>query len=304
MEKYSNNKINDILNYSRMLVDSLSGGVKDELSYYKYLIFAGMIKYYGREYIDDIYRTFQKSSVINTKGSILDVFSKYLCIEESIIEEVSSLDPIAYLSPSIFVDEMGHLVDGKKNIYVSFKDSSKMDILFSLTSEFNKVLNSVNRGLLKDSNGSLVRRGVNTRRIDGENSSKLFEDCINFLQTEDIIREIVKFNDYEIEDEDIRSSLDSVSKSLRGKYYDNLENISELVKPLYCDSRFNEILKTSRINGTINTIKDEFDGVVGDGSFEKMCDAVDSIGVSACPEYIFEINGGMTQDLVKQYVKH
>ena len=39
METYSSKKINDILNYSRMLVDSLSDGVKDELSYYKYLIF-------------------------------------------------------------------------------------------------------------------------------------------------------------------------------------------------------------------------------------------------------------------------
>ena len=39
MEKYSNKKINDILNYGRMLVDSLSDGAKDELAYYKYLIF-------------------------------------------------------------------------------------------------------------------------------------------------------------------------------------------------------------------------------------------------------------------------
>lgn len=304
MEKYSSKKINDILNYSRMLVDSLSDGAKDELAYYKYLIFSGMIKYYGREYIDDIYRTFQKSSVIKSKDSILNSFSKYLCIEESVIEEVRGLDPIAYLSPSVFVDEMGHLVDSKKNIYVSFGNSTNMDILFALTSEYNKVLNSVNRSIGRDSDGSFTRRGVSTRRLDGESSSKLFEDAINFLQTEDIVREIVDFGTYDISDDDFRCSLDSVSKSLRGKYYNNLEALSELVRPLYEDSRFNDILKTARLNGTINTVKEEFDGVVFDGSFNKMCNAIDSIGICDCPEYIFEINGGMTQDLVKQYVKH
>lgn len=304
METYSSKKINDILNYSRMLVDSLSDGVKDELSYYKYLIFAGMIKYYGREYIDDIYRTFQKSSVIKSKDSILNSFSKYLCIEESVIEEVSGLEPIAYLSPSVFVDEMGHLIDSKKNIYVSFGDSTNMDILFALTSEYNKVLNSVNRSIGKDSNGSFTRRGVSTRRLGGDSSSRLFEDAINFLQTEDIVREIVDFSTYDISDDELRCSLDTFSKSLRGKYYGNLEAISELVRPLYDDSRFNGVLKISRLNGTINNVKDEFDKVVGNGSFDKMCDAVDSIGFSGCPEYIFEINGGTTQDLVKQYVKH
>ena len=304
MEKYSSKKINGILNYSRMLVDSLSDGAKDELAYYKYLIFSGMIKYYGREYIDDIYRTFQKSSVIKSKDSILNSFSKYLCIEESVIEEVRGLDPIAYLSPSVFVDEMGHLVDSKKNIYVSFGNSTNMDILFALTSEYNKVLNSVNRSIGRDSDGSFTRRGVSTRRLDGLSSSKLFEDSINFLQTEDIVREIVDFGTYDISDDDLRCSLDSVSKSLRGKYYNNLEALSELVRPLYEDSRFNDILKTARLNGTINTVKEEFDSVVFDGSFNKMCNAIDSIGICDCPEYIFEINGGMTQDLVKQYVKH
>ena len=304
MEKFSENKINSILEYSRMLVDSLSGGVKDEISYYKYLIFAGMIKYYGREYIDDIYRAFQKSSVIKSENSILNSFSKYLCIEESVLEEIRALDPIAYLSPSVFVDEMGHLVDDKKNIYVSLGDASKMDVLFSLTSEFNKVLNSVNRSIGKDNDGSFTRRGVSTRRVDGVNSSKLFEDAINFMQTEDIVREIVGFSNFNIENDDIRSSLDGIGKSLRGKYYGNLESISDLVRPLYEDERFSNVLKTSRINGTIDIIKEEFDSVVGEGSFQKMCDAVDFIGVGTCPEYVFEINGGMTHDLVKQYVKH
>lgn len=303
MEKFSDEKINSILNYSKRLVDSLSGGVDDELMQYKYLIFAGMIHYYGREYIEEIYEAFKNTNLVCVNGEISDLFSKYLCVEESIIKEVLEMEPLAYLSPSVFADADGHIVTEKKNIYIAdYSKRTRLELLQALIREYNKRVNSINNSISIKDNQNKRRIGLSFRGTDGSVTGSILEGSINVLQSRDIMRSIFSFRDYNISDEDMRFFIEKFSRE-EDTEVSEYDLLILLINPLYEDTEFRDILKQARITGKIDLISDLFDAKTQAGGFKALSDACDNIGIGSCLDYILEINAGITQDLVKKYTK-
>ncbi len=294
MEVYDNKKINSVLSVSKKLVDRLGDGSRDDFAVYKYLIFAGMIKYYGKEKIDDIYEVFKYISTVKVKGSIREMFDRFLCIEESILSELNENDPKIYLSPSMFD------VDGdQRNIYVSDKKTSNIDLLMGLALEYNKAMNSRKKRVL----GKSVRCGVRVTDERGKTEGKCFEEAVNLLQTDEIMANILGFGDYRIADEEIRCLLDQVKCGGKITVSPELETVAEAVSEIYYDETFGPLLREKRLSGDIQTVEVEFDKKVGKNGYRKFMEACDDVGVINCPSYVAEINTGIMKDLVKAYRK-
>ena len=299
METYSSEKINSILNYSKMLVDSMSDGCRDELTRYKYLIFAGMILYYGRENIQVIYDAFLKTDLVLVDEKLINFFDRCFDFSADVMNEVSALRPQAYLSPKE--------ISGRRNIYVSKTgDHSEVGIIYSLIQEYNKVINSINTSSSFKNRYVTGRRGIRyVDSSDGQVKNGILEETINAFQTEEIMREVLGFYHYDIGDDELKCMIQSIAfKSDDRDFKSGFEMTMPLVKPLYVDDKFRQLLKEARFNGDVAAIEDLFNSKTQDGGFKKFSMALDSIGIGECPDYVLEINAGITQELVKQYSKH
>lgn len=271
--------VNYILSYSKTLIDNMNKGrsVPKELKTIQYIVFAGLISHYGFEHVDTIYKAFNSSNFVYTKDSFEDITKnvKYHGIKNSEIGRVGSFVSLS-ARPRL---------DGKmqinRTIYITdnTKDEAPDKFLEKVVHEINHVVNSVNQPIVLYQGVKSFRIGMSVSEIGGTRGfGRILEESFNVLQTADIMKEIMKLTQYDIVDPEIKSGLDRIRYAYcqpRNGY--GYEFTTPIVRELYNNRKFRNLVVGSRLSGLIKPIRIDFDSKVGEGSYYKFCDTVDSI---------------------------
>ena len=291
--------VNYILNYSKQLVDSI-GLNDDNFRVLKYIIFAGLISYYGFEAIENIYKTFAKTGFIYSKDSPENTICKESKNYSDIARELSRGQIPAYLSCGIEKNSMGQ-IRIVRNIYIFEKFFVTPDLdLEVIVHEINHVINSINNPICLRNGNKVLRVGVMLNGLEYDFvEGRTLEESINVLQAAEIVEHILEFTQYNIEDKEIARELEKLKyaygKKRNGYGYGNTTFI---IKDLYMNERFNYLLKKHRLSGLIKPIREDFDSKVGCDAmsdFSRVLDEINSKyvdvdGTNKAFEYVKKYN--------------
>ena len=271
--------VNYILSYAKTLVDNMNKGrnVPRELKSIQYVVFAGLIAHYGFDHVDTIYKAFNSSNFVYTKDSFENITKNFKIsgIKESDIGRVGSF---------VSLSAMPRL-DGKmqinRTIYITdnTKDEAPDKFLEKVVHEINHVVNSVNEPIVLYQGVKSFRIGMSVSEIAGNRGfGRILEESFNVLQTADIMKEILKFTQYDIIDPEIKILLDKIKYAYgqpRNGY--GYEFTTPIVRELYNNRKFRNLVVSSRLSGLIRPIRVDFDSKVGEGCYFRFCDAINAI---------------------------
>ena len=271
--------INYILSYAKTLVDNMNKGrvIPKELKTIQYIVFGGLIAHYGFEHVDTIYKAFNSSNFVYTKDSFEELTKNvnYHGIKNNEIGKVGSFVSLS-ARPRL---------DGKmqinRTIYImdNTKDEAPDLFLEKVVHEINHVVNSVNQPIVLYQGVKSFRIGMSVSEINGTRGfGRILEESFNVLQTADIMKEIINFSQYDIVDPEIKRGLDKIKYAYwRQRNGYGYEFTTPIIRDLYNNRKFRNLVVGSRLSGLIKPIRVEFDSKVGEGSYYKLCDTVDSI---------------------------
>lgn len=308
--RYTNNEINSIINKSKMLVDIINEdkSVSKELESIEYLVFAGLLSYYGEETTDIIFKAFQQIDFIYNKGSAFECLVNHPDMTDEYLDFVKKGDPAAFVHSNIKIKDSNDL-DIKYTIYLFDKgDRPYVALLEEAIHEVNHIVNSVEKVVWNFNGCNYARSGISFASFSGSSIPEFInlEESINVLQSHEILKHIYQFTDYDIEDQSFKDSLDKMAVvSYEDREPAGYESIVPIVKPLYEDEHFNLVLKKKRMSGDINVIVADFDSKTSDGSFEELSSSLDSIIFDRSSSFLkYYENQSTAKRLVKQYVEH
>lgn len=303
---YTNEAINSLFEYSKRFVDQINNTrnirCPKELKEIQYLIFAGMVSYYGFEHIQEIYDSFQKTGFHYSKDSVYDLLSKFdKNTAEKFKNDPSSI-PKAFLNRTTYLDNFSryHI---QRDVYISDNgDEEYIDLLEYTIHELNHVVNSIKYPICVRDSKKVSRVGLAIVYSEGSEALSL-EESINVLQTTDILLHILNFTQYDVQDQEIKYALDRIKHHYgKERKSTGYEYTVPIVKPLYENKDFNHLLKEKRISADIKYIREEFDSKTKPGSFYKLASKFDEIySLNYLPLILDRIDE--SEEIVKQYLK-
>lgn len=305
--------VNDILYYSKdfinLIIQNKSGSkdLKDVL----YLVFAGLISYYGTEYLNEIRTVFINSDFIYSRQSVYDVYEKFKYeegIDREHVERLQKEDVKAFVKNSFLVYSPTK-VKIKTDVYLFENKNIPFDeFLEEAIHEINHQVNSIKGNVVRKDGLLFSRSGLSYSSLTGDtiiNEAKILEESINVLQTSEIMQHILAFCDYNIDDPEIRYLVDRLKGAKREGRLDKGYNIVvPIIKPLYQVPQFNLVLKKRRVSGEIKIIREEFDSKTTEGSFLQLADIFDKIDSDVSANSFDELSMNIVNShvLVKQYI--
>lgn len=196
-------------------------------------------------------------------------------------EELDEEDMVvtAVSSPGYHLDlsETGSILYSceRPSIYCSTIEGDNSTILNAFVHEASHLVKScVNCVSQNKSNGFLLRNGINIfgysfedGKLISRSDNSMLDEVINVLQTADMMKAVKELAGTKMSSE--------VEKFYRGLDLDILDNmygygyteLSNLVSPLWSNENFKSSIEDNIVIGRINAIKDDFDSVLGPGSF-------------------------------------
>lgn len=303
----SNDEVNNLLNYSKTMVDkiNLSKGEQcpDELRRLEYLVFAGMLSFYGFKHLDKIFGAFFESEFLYCKGSITDALKKNTVRSDEEIEKLAENDVPAFFY--LDFDSNGSM---RRKIFI-FDDKAKSleELLEYVVHEVNHVASSIKNVIDEQDDFISIRTGLSTclYYFDGEvfEEKRILEEVYNTLQTGEIINGILDFSKYDIEDPEIGEIIVSL-KPIQEKGYEcaGYSILTPILKPLYKCDRFNLITGESRLEGTLDKVRAVFDNEAGIGAYNLLGQYFDELHRNEDPFNYF-LTSNCANILIKQYTK-
>lgn len=261
---YSDSQVNDLLQYSKSMIDDIASKncKRNDFKNLQYLIFAGMVSYYGFEHISAIYKAFQTTEFIDASNS--DVLDK--------LGRKTTADSKAAIS---FVNGKYYI---QRSIHYFYSISDVEQLLDSLIHEVNHFVNSVMSPICKRADSLVYRTGVKISALyDSFLESDILEEAINVLQTQEIKEHIRSFLNCSIYDSNIAATLETIRRANMNWIELGYESVVSDIKPLYFQRDFNHLLKENRLSGDIKEIRSAFDQKVGTGSFIELSNSLDAI---------------------------
>ena len=242
-----------------------------------YLVAASMISYYGEKHKFSVY-----NSILNT-GYVIDDYSDFKITHT--IRDVLSKSVCEYKCNDVMsvCNINGNDLSDFEAYYTLFitnRSVSTLDILEGLIREINKIFLSKNNTFTSYDNDVLLRNGIsdtNLSKSKQENRCETINDVITYLQIEDILKEIKKLN-YTGNNDDLNKLLNDIKEyDMDNIILDCCLPLVNLFRPLFDLDYVKNLLNINMYEGTIDNIKDEFDSVLGLGSFDRMSIKLDKL---------------------------
>lgn len=301
----TDDSVNSLLKYSKCVVDNLCSSYErpKQLKQVQYLIFAGMISYYGFDHLDEITRTFKSTKFTWAGESSSDEFWEKKGANEYSRKICSDDDVCASFFRNFFYNKNSKIYTCTGEVVMFDDANTSPDNLLEYTiHEVNHALNGLKRALTpKD--GVFVSR-IGLYRFDlsnGDRKGRYLEETINTLQAAEIMEHILEFTNYKIKDPEIKYYLDSMryaaNKRRMGLGYDDSLDI---IRPLYENERYKIVTNNSRLSGFLDGSIQELERKAGFNSFDRLCESVD--GIYLDPKHAFK-NAHEAKGIVKQYCK-
>ena len=220
------------------------------------------------------------SAISSNKYSFYIEDGKRIGVEEDnayIVCSTKLCNPTELLN--VFIHEMNHLIKSYKNFY--------------------KLIST------EDYFGYCSRNGISTcyyyyypledKLVEIEYYNILDEN-INTIQTTEIMEEIIALDGI-VPDKKIQSFIDSLDKDLFSTDF-GYDATTYLVRPLWDNSNFKNLVESNIVEGNIEEIINSFDNVLGNDSFLDLADSLDDIDeLDACRKNKKKIK------LLKKHVK-
>lgn len=299
----SEEMVNQVLDYSKILVDQVERekgvhyGLKEKSK--QYLIFAGMLSYYGLDNVTVIYEAFKLMNFHISNLSVEEIIEKnYHDVSNKDLEAIKKVAK-AFVTPQVLVDSNGNY----KRMYDLFVSTSdhplSLDTLVITCHEVNHIVNSVKNAFLEMNGKNYLRTGLYLLGLNGNKKNCIIEESINVLQTNEIVKEIINFSRFKIYDPVISSALENVSYAVKFPMRPmGYPDFVPIIHPIYEDDRLHHVFKQGRLNGGVSFIREEIDRKSSQGTFDELSTTLDQMFFS--PSNNFYANRDKARGLVKR----
>ena len=302
--------INDNLKLSRMMVRQINHIKKEDgLEDLQTLVFAGLLTYYGQDKLNDIYMAFLRCHFIPVDGD----FDEFL--REKYRFNSATIGNIKKHCAGTFYDVEAHEFVNKKTrkrryeldrrIYVQNDGNIDTDELIrSVVHQVNHVVNSIHNPVVAtySSNGSGLssRMGLSYERFNTRSSEGYaLEESINKLQTDEIVDEILGYAYFELEDVRDKTMVAKAVDAASKKDHIVHDELTEMIRPLYENRSFNDVLVNNRVSGLLKAIEREFDSKTSEGAYSEFRGLCDKVANPVISPIVNKPN----VDKVKVYIK-
>jgi len=256
-DEYLNALINQEIEYSNNL--SKKYNYQDNITHLLYLIIPAFIIKYGNNHKSIIEKCFDEVPIV-------------------IDDKQDQMYQAYYFSHPKYVD--GQVVATKGIVLKNYENISLIQLLDNLTHEYNHAVNSI-QNEIEVSDYVKIRTGISYNYFDlktlnfiKKSSDITVEEVINTKQTESIINIIKDFNNHNIENSTITSTLYSISHIVGDGYKSNSYYLESIVCQKLMDNKtFISTFEKLRFDGYVEDLYHFFDNIVGkEGSFLELSD--------------------------------
>lgn len=239
-----------------------------ELLEYLYLITTGMIMTYGDNYIDDIYTT-----ISNVKFSNERNIKDYT---DNNINYYVNPTKHNYLNRLFNVNCTFPTINFDYDLLYKKIDASNIKTLEFLTHELNFILFNKNKKYSLV-NSIKYRYDYYMNSLDIDEDNNVINRIFNVLQSEEIIKNILKLKDINITNKVFKNALDKFTDIDLSTYrFEGEEILTNLFRPLYKYNEFKDIAINS-IYLDDDLLEKEIDSVLGKNTFKKVCKKLENL---------------------------
>lgn len=239
-----------------------------ELLEYLYLITTGMIMTYGDNYIDDIYTT-----ISNVKFSNERNIKDYT---DNNINYYVNPTKHNYLNRLFNVNCTFPTINFDYDLLYKKIDASNIKTLEFLTHELNFILFNKNKKYSLV-NSIKYRYDYYMNSLDIDEDKNVINRIFNVLQSEEIIKNILKLKDINITNKVFKNALDKFTDIDLSTYrFEGEEILTNLFRPLYKYNEFKDIAINS-IYLDDDLLEKEIDSVLGKNTFKKVCKKLENL---------------------------
>lgn len=239
-----------------------------ELLEYLYLITTGMIMTYGDNYIDDIYTTISNVKFSNERN-IKDYTDNNInyYVNPTKHNYLNRLFNVNCTFPTIKFDY---------DLLYKKIDASNIKTLEFLTHELNFILFNKNKKYSLV-NSIKYRYDYYMNSLDIDEDNNVINRIFNVLQSEEIIKNILKLKDINITNKVFKNALDKFTDIDLSTYrFEGEEILTNLFRPLYKYNEFKDIAINS-IYLDDDLLEKEIDSVLGKNTFKKVCKKLENL---------------------------
>ncbi len=270
----------------------------EDYPYFSFLVVAlyALLHYYS-EYKDIILKLFQNVDIYIEDDSVFNILKKHHIEpigfdeeEEELENSTNEVFAISSRGDTFDIDEDGNTSFGEEPLYIAcrYHNSSVGKALNNFIHEFSHLVkcqkNSLKVEETEEATIYKIRCGINilcyTYDKDKDIVHKLdffsvLDEAINVIQTTEMMQEIASLKEF-VREDSIKDFLNHISE----KDYTNDLGYSTCVKairPLWDNNQFRESVKEHIVKGSINSIFEDFDAILGEDTFEYLGDSLDEL---------------------------
>lgn len=279
----TNENVNGIIDYSVSMVESI---IKDrkypgKLKNGMYLIFASYLIEYGYERIKEIYETFNSTQFTFTNIPLIE----YIKSRDDLLSYIKNNKLLFESAPAITCTKLGGVLENPK-FYDEIIISGDMNIdllgwIEVLAHEINHLFTSQKGRIFLVDDKLFVRNGLQTTEMYGKETierGRTFNECINSLQTESLIQNIVDLCGLKIDNKFVSSTLENIKYGSNKRYKAiGYEELLPIYRELYNNQYFQKKLNEGLNNGDIVSIESDFDKNLEEGSYAMLLNFSDKV---------------------------
>lgn len=262
---------NTLINHVVFTMDTLlkNKDYNSELLEYLYLITTGMIMTYGDEYIEDIYNT-----ISNVKFSNERKINDYT--KDTSYNYYISPTNHNYLKRLFNVNCTFPTIKFDYDILYKKIDASNIKTLEFLTHELNFILFNKNKKYSLV-NSIKFRYDYYMNSLDINEDTNVINRIFNVLQSEEIIKNILKLKNYNITNNKFKNALERFTNINIDTYrFEGEEILTNLFRPLYKFDEFKD-MATHSIYLDDDLLEKEIDSVLGKNTYKKVCKKLENL---------------------------
>lgn len=222
-----------------------------------------------------------KYGIVNER-KILNIFENV----EILTTNVEDNCHIASFNRKIRKTSTEYKID-KKIILNKYRKISLVDLVDSLIHEFNHAINSINNELKEKGDIIYLRSGLaytcyskeDLKKSEDKSNIIILEEILNTVQTEEIIKIILSFKEYEFNNDEISNVIYSLNGELDSKFTSKAYFLETFViRKLAQNITFISTLQKMRFSGYEFNVEKWFDEITGiNNSLKTLCDKLQEL---------------------------
>lgn len=257
--------------------------------YYMILIALTTLLYKYKDYTFLVEKIFNETDIFICEDSIRNILKNKNIDIVSFLEEEDTIDE--GINSTYGVSSLGYTFRLEDDKFIKYKENpfiicsskcSNVIILNTFIHEFNHLIKSSLNCLDSRDLEYSIRSGISYYKCKYDVKKDtltqidyydVFDEAINVMQTTEMMENIELL---QIGDSCVKSYLDSLDKEemFKDSGYDLCV---EVIRPLWNNPRFRNLVEDNIIDGNIDIIINSFDKILGEGSFNRLADYLDNL---------------------------